>query len=84
MSNKENIALSFIKGHKHDDPMDWTFLCPGATRPLEWVYDNLVNGLYGEVTKPRDGIYSIEISGHDSKTGKPVVFEWSEGNEDSY
>lgn len=44
------------------------------------IFENLIGGVYGEVREESKGEYQIEIGRHESLTGNPVIFEFSEGD----
>jgi hypothetical protein len=86
--NKEamiEVGKNFVELHKDSDITRWdtgsyydgddAYLC---------VYDNLECGVYGEVRKEvnKDEIeYEIEINGHSSKSGHPILFSWEDINQ---
>ena len=74
---KIEIAQNFVDMHKDNNIDNWQPLQVfEQTKKLETIYDNLINGVYGEVRENSFGEYEIEISGNESKSGNPIVFEW--------
>lgn len=67
------VAKEFIECHKISDIDEWQPLNLSGDDKLITIYDNLAGGLYGEV---RD--LEVEISLSDSKSGNPIIFEWSD------
>ena len=71
------IAYDFIRQHKNADVDNWApYNLSSEAAKLERIFNNLEQGVYGEVTTHHDGIREVEISGHESATGNPVLFEW--------
>jgi hypothetical protein len=82
------IALDFVQHHKNSDIEDWQPMDVFGDDKLLAIYWNLDGWLFGEVytteefdddgtqaTTPTE--FSVEIDGFDSRTGNPVIFEWS-------
>jgi len=44
--------------------------------PEPWIYNYMVNDVYGECRDMGDGWRELEISSDDSWNGKPVLFEF--------
>ena len=63
---REQIALDFIGQHKNNNVDDWLLSAPN----LESIYYNLIGGLYGDTIDDY-----IEISGAESYTGNPIIFD---------
>lgn len=71
------IAHDFIRQHKNADIDNWApYNLSSEAAKLGRIFNNLEQGVYGEVTTHHDGIREVEISGHESATGNPVLFEW--------
>tara|TARA_R110000803_G_scaffold7320_1_gene23532 strand:+ start:54 stop:431 length:378 start_codon:yes stop_codon:yes gene_type:complete len=72
----EETALSFINLHKNADVNYWKL----QNGNLLGVWANLVEGLFGEVSRPFPEIcpdyYEIEISSAESISGNPIIFEF--------
>ncbi len=80
MKNKQKIEIAkdFVHQHKHDDLYAW--LGSGSTRLTAddkylTVYDNLSQGVFGEIRRV-EGANEIEIGSGETKTGVPIIFEW--------
>jgi hypothetical protein len=84
MTNKTQIAADYIALHKDSNINNWSGYyesvgCYTSSRSekLEAIYDNLINDVYGETREIAPGKYEIEICSNDSKTGAPILFEFS-------
>ncbi len=68
---RETIAQAFKEAHSYDLD-DWGI-------SLDTIYWNLIGGLYGDVEAcdMGEGVtnYIVEISGTESKTGNPIIFD---------
>jgi hypothetical protein len=79
---KIEIAKDYIKNHKNTDIWGWAEQSNALTAGnpenniLLNVYDKLMSGDFGEVKENDYDEYEIEISGHESKSGNPIIFEW--------
>ena len=90
MSNKQiQIAKDFISNHKNDNAEDWFLQCQPGTDDEQYleIYAKLEGGTFGECRDnaefDEDGElikeateFEIEISGFESKSGNPIIFEW--------
>ncbi len=70
-AKREAIAQAFKEAHCYD--LDtWPF-------SLEEIYFNIIGGMYGEIERcdMGEGVinYTVEISGTQSKTGIPIIFD---------
>ena len=63
---KQQIALYFISQHKNNNVDNWLTSAPN----LESIYDNLMGGVYGDTEDD-----CVEISGTESRTGNPIIFD---------
>lgn len=81
MTNKTQIAADYIALHKDSNINNWSGSvgCYTSSRSekLEAIYNNLINDVYGETREIAPGKYEIEICSNDSKTGAPILFEFS-------
>jgi hypothetical protein len=75
---KEEIAHDFIRQHKNADVDNWApYNLSSEAAKLGRIFNNLEQGVYGDVTThPDDGIREVEIGGHQSASGNPVLFGW--------
>ena len=71
MNNLEmmKVAQDFISLHKEAMQVNWI-------SDLINTYYKMEDGTFGE-SNESDGNFSIEIRGLHSKTGNPIIFEWS-------
>ena len=76
--DRETIALDFIKLHKKDDVADWLL----QARDLSTVYVNLVQGTFGNVHSDADGGCWVELSEHESKSGRTELFDFELSGDD--
>ena len=67
------VAKEFVENHKISDIDEWQPMNLSGDDKLITIYDNLAGGLYGEV---RD--LEVEIGSSDSKSGNPIIFDWSD------
>lgn len=67
------VAKEFVECHKISDIDEWQPLNLSGDDKLITIYNNLAGGLYGEV---RD--LEVEIDSSDSKSGNPIIFDWSD------
>ena len=74
MKTKTEIAHDFILSHKKIDLDSWTPLHLSGDAKLEHIFNNILQGLYGECEELESGEYEIEIDSHDSRSGNPVLF----------
>ena len=78
MKTKTEIAHDFILSHKAIDVDSWTPFDLSGDAKLEKIFNNLMQGLYGECNEVDhlvgSGEYEIEIDSHDSRSGNPVLF----------
>lgn len=84
MTNKTQIAADYVALHKDSDLDNWSpYYQPAPAKilnkreKLETIYNNLINDVYGETREIAPGTYEIEICSNDSKTGAPILFEFS-------
>ena len=78
MKTKIDIAHDFILSHKEIDLDAWTPFHLSGDAKLEQIFNNILQGLYGECNEVDhlvgSGEYEIEVSSHDSRSGNPVFF----------
>jgi len=74
MKTKTEIAHDFILSHKKIDLDSWTPFDLSGDAKLEQIFNNILQGLYGECEELESGEYEIEIDSHDSRSGNPVLF----------
>ena len=72
-AKKIRIAQEFVENHKVSDIDEWQPMNLSGDDKLITIYHNIVGGVYGEA---RD--LEIEISSSDSKSGNPIIFDWSD------
>ena len=80
MKTKVEIANNFILSHKEIE--EWAPFHLSGDAKLEHIFNNILQGLYGECREVddllRSGEYEIEISSHDSRSGNSVLFNFIE------
>lgn len=75
--NMINIAKEFVSLHKENNLKDWQpFGCYDDNVKLLSIYQNMVNGVYGECAEVARGYYELEISRVDSRVGRSRIFSW--------
>ena len=77
---KIEIATEYISMHKNTELAEWmeanSYQIPTETEILLNVFVKLSQGEFGDIEEDGSGNFQIEISGHESKTGNPIIFEW--------
>ena len=80
MKTKVEIANNFILSHRQIDVDEWAPFHLSGDAKLEHIFNNILQGLYGECREVDDllgsGEYEIEISSHDSRSGNSVLFNF--------
>ena len=78
MKTKAEIAHSFILSHKAIDVDAWAPYHLSGDAKLEQIFNNILQGLYGECNEVDhligSGEYEIEIDSHYSRLGKSILF----------
>ena len=82
MKTKAEIANDFILLHKAIDVDSWSPFHLSGDAKLEHIFNNILQGLYGECNellsrvdhRVGSGEYEIEIPSHNSRSGNPVFF----------
>lgn len=80
-SERIEIAKDYIAKHRISDVDKWQpFGIYGNDKYLT-IYQNMISGLYGtthsiEQHDENCVEYNLEVSGHDTSNGKPVLFWW--------
>jgi len=69
-----NIVKGLLPGM--DDINNWRPMELSNDKKYLEIYNRLASGSYGEVRENDFDEYEIEISGNESKTGNPIIFEW--------
>ena len=69
MKNKAEIVQAYLDLHKDE-------FFPRPTD--ETIFNNMIGDVYGEcrTENAETGLYEIEISSSDSKSGNPVLFDF--------
>ncbi len=79
---KIEIAKQFVALHKNDDADTWLPSERGyGEKKLLAIYQHLLNGTFGNVRNDEYG-FEIEISGFETKTGNPYLFEWEDDEDE--
>jgi hypothetical protein len=78
MKTKAEIANSFILSHKAIDVDAWAPFHLSGDAKLEQIFNNILQGLYGECNEVDhlvgSGEYEIEIDSHYSRSGNSILF----------
>ena len=87
--NKIEVAKDFVALHKENNVSEWQPLFDDSDKQWLAIFSSLENEVYGSV---RDNGYyddddcevyveptewEIEVSSFESKSGNPIVFNWS-------
>jgi hypothetical protein len=78
MKTKAEIANDFILLHKETDRDAWAPFHLSGDAKLEHIFNNILQGLYGECNEVDhlvgSGEYEIEIPSHNNRSGNPILF----------
>jgi len=95
-ASKIEVAKDYVASHKKNNIEDWTIYSGVAEDDKKQAYllvfEDLSNEVFGEVRDNEEydengevtkkaTEFEIEISSHDSKSGSPVIFTWSQYND---
>lgn len=84
---KIETAQAFVRAHKDSNIDNWQPLSVHGDHKWLAVYDNIVNGVYGECTTDEEcdeegnviveaSSFEIEIDSHDHFEGRSVIFSF--------
>lgn len=93
-SHEKQVVDDFVSLHRNSDINDWFLQCSSYAKSEKYfeLYAKLVGDVFGttindaqynddgEIIKAATE-YSIEISGLESKSGNPIIFDWEESHE---
>lgn len=72
---KIQIVVDYISLHVQNKVEKWVHENKPADTTLLSVYDDIMNGIYGDLV-PIEGGYQLEIDGSEREDGKPFIYSF--------
>ncbi|PCJ43356.1 MAG: hypothetical protein COA71_00335 [SAR86 cluster bacterium] len=72
---KTQVVLDYISLHVQNKVEKWVPENKPASTTLLSVYDDIMNGIYGDLV-PIEGGYQLKIDGSEREDGKPFIYSF--------